>query len=86
MAQLVPVASGDPDQMIVITHRPSRRSGGWQYESESAELSGSARTFDKCKQSAEQAARRHLARLQGSVVRAEDARWKVFHVIELLKA
>ena len=86
MAQLVPGVSGVPRQMIVITHRPTRPSGGWQYESESAELSGSAQTFDKCKQSAEQAVRRHLARLQGSVVRAEDARWRVFHVIELLKA
>ena len=69
--------------MIVITHRPNRPSGGWQFESESAELSGSAQTFETCKASAEQAARSYLTRLQGYVVRAEDARWRVFHVIKL---
>ena len=69
--------------MIVFTHRPSRRSGGWQYDSESGGLSGSAQTFEACKDSAEQAARNYLTRLQGYVVRAEDARWRVFHVIEL---
>ena len=31
---------------------------------------------------AEQVARRYLTRLRGSVVRAEDTRWSVCHVIE----
>ena len=72
--------------MILFTHRPSRPLGAWLYESESGGLCGSGQTFDMCKERAEQAARHHLARMQGSLVRADEARSQVFHRIELLEA